>query len=198
MTLIRRHRNLIGLVALAASALLIVLATRPSPKHQRPSAASHATGQPTGQAIDVDRLLPVDPRELAAAADLAHRFVVAYGTYRFDEPPQTYLDRIGPLLGEQLHAEMNAGARNQALLRQRRRDRVVATADAHIRSIRHLDGDSIEFLVTGHQHITTTAGESDDTTDFAITLTQNSSAGGGWSVYAVQPATAGQNGDVPP
>jgi hypothetical protein len=218
---------LIGLVALAASAPLIVLATQPAPKQQPRPAPGYATGQPTGQAgtqagtqagaqagaqatgqangqtINVARLLPVDPRDLAAAADLARQFVVAYGTYRFDEPPQAYLDRIGPLLGEQLRAEMDANARNQALLRQRRRDRVVATADGRVRGIRHLDADAIDFLVTGHQHIATAAGESDDTTDFAVTLTKDKAAdgdrdAGGWSVYAVQPATAGQNGDVPP
>lgn len=201
MTLITRHRRMIGLAAIAASALLIVLATRPSPHpqaHRGPDrgprpATRQATGQATGR--DIDRLLPVDDKHLAAAADLARRFIVAYGTYRYDEPPQAFLDRITPLVGEQLHTELDRAARDETLRAQRSRDRVVATADARVRSIRHLDADSIDFVITGDQHIATAAGDSDDTTDFAVTLTTE---GDGWTVYAVQPATAGQSGDSPP
>jgi len=65
-----------------------------------------------------------------------------------------------------------------------------AAATASAPQIRDLTPGSVTITVTIRQVITATSGTSQSTASYAITLTPN---GGGWSVWDIEPATAGNS-----
>ncbi|WP_242885603.1 hypothetical protein [Actinomadura litoris] len=174
----------------------------------RPSAAAStpSTG-PTGPAsppagiqsavnpndFDVYRLLPFSRQEFATAADLAQRFVAAYGTYRFDEDPQVYIGRLSGLVTEALRGELARGAAAPGIQDERRREQVVAQGTATLDRVRDIEDNSIIFLVTGKQQLTRAGKNGGDSKQWAVTIARD---GGSLKVYAFQPADTGQAGDT--
>src|SRR5687768_185481 len=71
---------------------------RPAAQQPRPTGVAVASGTPLATAsdapFDVYDYLPMKKEQLAAAADLAERFTAVYGTYRYDEDPAAYADRL--------------------------------------------------------------------------------------------------------
>src|SRR5690242_4809053 len=64
-----------------------------------PATIPPATGPPPS--YDIYSFLPFSRQDFNAAADGARRFTAAYGTYRFDEDPKTYIGRLrGMVTGE--------------------------------------------------------------------------------------------------
>ncbi|HEY8481233.1 MAG TPA: hypothetical protein VIL71_15515 [Spirillospora sp.] len=143
--------------------------------------------------FDIYRLLPFTRQEFATAADLAQRFVAAYGTYRFDETPQTYTARLSGLVTDELLAQLERDAATPGLLEERRRDEVVAEGTATLDEVRDIEDNSIIFVVTGVQTVTKGGRKSDDRRRYAVTVARE---GGSLKVYAFQPADVGQAGDT--
>lgn len=196
-------------VALAAAGIYLTLPARDGksdPGTVRPStgtptdAAPPPTTPPPGidstispQTFDIYRLLPFSERDFAAAADLAQRFTAAYGTYRFDEEPQTYVQRLQGMVTEALRVELERSASAPGLLEERKSGRVVAESTATIDSIRDIEASSVIFVVTGRQQVTDAGRQSQDDQQYAVTVSRD---GGSWRVYAFERADAGQAGDT--
>lgn len=144
------------------------------------------------ESFDVYRLLPFGRKDFATAATTAQQFVVRYGTYRYDEDPQTYLARLRPLVTDQVYNDLLAGAASPGLQEQRRADQTVATGTASLNSIRTIGATSITFLVTGLQETVEAGTTGRDSKQWAVTV-QNS--GGSWRVYSFGPADVGQDGE---
>ncbi|HZB29602.1 MAG TPA: hypothetical protein VE465_05500 [Streptosporangiaceae bacterium] len=209
MDLTDRQRKLVFagiIVALAALGIYLSLpntaASRPTSAASTPppaAAPAPATSPPgisstiSPGSFDIYRLLPFSQRDLATAADLAQRFTAAYGTYRYDEDPAVYGQRLRPFVIDELRTELERGAATPGLLEERRRDQVVATGSAVIDSIRDIEANSVIFVVTGRQRLSTAAGPSEDSQRYAVTAARD---GGVWRVYAFEPADAGQAGDT--
>jgi hypothetical protein len=143
--------------------------------------------------FDIYRLLPFSQRDFATAADMAQRFTAAYGTYRFDEDPAAYGQRLRPYVTDQLLTDLQRSAAAPGVIDQHKREQVVAVGTATIDSIRDIASNSVIFVVTGRQQLTKAEGNSEDSKRYAVTAARE---GGAWRVYAFEPADAGQEGDT--
>ncbi|MFV2179645.1 hypothetical protein ACFHW2_08500 [Actinomadura sp. LOL_016] len=211
MNLDDRQRKIVFGVLVAALAAVGVYLTVAGPERasgepedRRPSAAATA---PTGPAspppgirtavnpedFDVYRLLPFSRAEFATAAEVAQKFVSAYATYRYDEEPQKYAERLSGLATEQLRAELGGGHSSAGLVAKRQEERTVATGTASLEQVRDIGDNSIIFLVTGTQKVTAGGKETSEDKRWAVTVVRD---GGSLRVYAFEPADAGQAGDI--
>ncbi|RKS71983.1 hypothetical protein BZB76_4794 [Actinomadura pelletieri DSM 43383] len=212
MNLNDRQRRLLfaGLVVfLAAAGLYLSLASPGDEEPDRPAArpSTSAPPGPTGPAspppgirtpvnpndFDIYRLLPFTRAEFANAADLAQRFVAAYGTYRFDEPPEVYAQRLSGLVTDELRTELARAATTPGLLEERRKSQVVAQGSATLDQVRTIENNSIIFLVTGIQQVSSGDTDSNDRQRYAVTVVRE---GGSLRIYSFEPADAGQAGDT--
>jgi hypothetical protein len=206
MDLTDRQRRLLFValvVVLAAVGVFLTLgggtrehagATRTeSPRTTAPVAPPPATAPtPAGPSpsYDIYSFLPFSRKDFNAAADAARRFTAAYGTYRFDEDPRTYVGRLRGMVTTELAGQLERDASAPGVLDQRRQDQEVSTSDARLDSIRDMGKDRLIFLVTGTQHIRRGGDASDTSQQYAVTMTRS---GGGWAVFAFQPADIGDN-----
>jgi len=143
--------------------------------------------------FDIYRLLPFSQQEFASAADLAQRFIGAYGTYRFDEDPKVYVGRMAGFVTDGLHGELERGATAPGIQDERRRQQIVAEGTATLDRVRDIEDNSIIFLVTGKQQATKGGTQSSDSKQWAVTVARD---GGSLKVYSFEPADAGQAGDT--
>lgn len=155
-----------------------------------PSASVPGTiGPPPPQgSYDIYSLLPFTQKDFTTAADVARRFTIAYGTYRYDEDPKAYAGRMQGLATGDLAGQLQRDSSAPGLLQQRKQDQEVSTSDARLDALRDIQKDQLIFLVTGTQHITKGGSSSDTSQQYAVTVTRS---GGGWVVYAFQPADIG-------
>ncbi|MGK5557641.1 hypothetical protein ACSNOI_39140 [Actinomadura kijaniata] len=175
----------------------------PSPAASAPGAATGPAGPvspPPGiastvspEAFDIYRLLPFTQREFGTAADVAQRFVAAYGTRRFDEDPKVYVGRLAPLVTDEMRTELERGEAAPGVQDERRRQQLVSVGSATLDRVRTIENNSIVFLVTGKTRVTKGGGQSDESEQYAVTVARN---GGALRVYAFEPADAGQEGDT--
>jgi hypothetical protein len=147
----------------------------------------------TPENFDIYRLLPFKKREFAAAAELAQRFTAAYGTYRYDEDPQAYMARLGPMVTEELGAQIARGVSSPGLIEERRNEQVVAQGTATLDGVRDIEANSIIFLVTGNQQLTRSGESGQESKQFAVTIARDGTA---LRVYAFEPADEAQYGDT--
>ncbi|MQA96207.1 MAG: hypothetical protein GEV11_16740 [Streptosporangiales bacterium] len=207
----RRRLVFIGLVVVLAAVGVYLTSTagreRAEPRAATtPTAASASTAPSTPPAtapgtprpgasgeFDVYPLLPFDKTELTQAADAAVRFGNAYGTYRYDEAPNAYTDRLAGLATTELRDELARNSGAAAGRQQLTERKMVATATTSLTKLRGFGEDSVTFEADVAQKTTTTSGDSSKTTAYAITLTRDA---GVWKVFDFQPADAGQEGDV--
>ncbi|MFB9839265.1 hypothetical protein [Actinoallomurus acaciae] len=143
---------------------------------------------PSPGSYDIYSLLPFTQKDFTTAADVARRFTAAYGTYRFDEDPQAYLDRMRNLVTSDVLNQLQQGAAAPGVIAQRKQDQESSTCDATLDSIRDMSKDQLIFLATGKQHITKGGKTSDSSQQYAVTMARS---GGGWVVYAFAPADVG-------
>jgi hypothetical protein len=156
---------------------------------QAGASAPPATGStPSPGSVDIYSLLPFSQKDFSTAADVARRFTAAYGTYRYDEDPKTYVDRLRDMATPDVATQIQQGAVAPGVLAQRKQDQEVSTSDATLDSLRDMAKDQFIFLVTGRQHITKGGKTSDATQQYAVTMTRS---GGGWVVFAFAPADVG-------
>ncbi|MDH2428871.1 hypothetical protein [Sphaerisporangium sp. TRM90804] len=143
--------------------------------------------------FDIYRYLPLSRQQIAQAADVAQRFAVSYATFRHDEDPATYADRLKAFTTLELGSVLARDVTTPATVEQNRAQKIVSQGSAQVKRIRNIDEGSIVFVVTSLQRITAEAGPRQLSTDYAITLTQ---VGTEWRVFDMQPAEAGQDGDT--
>jgi hypothetical protein len=209
MELTDRQRKLLfaGLVVLLAAAGVFLTIGggghgHPAAKHAgtptpTPSAPQGApvTGPPASGptpspgSYDIYSMLPFTRKDFSAAADVARRFTIAYGTYRYDEAPSAYVDRLRGMVTPDLATQLQQGAAAPGVIAQRQQDQEVSTSTATLDSLRDIAKDQLIFLATGKQHISTKGGKSSDSSQqYAVTVTRS---GGGWVVYAFAPSDQG-------
>jgi hypothetical protein len=190
MTPVLRRRHLLIGVALASAGILVgyaALATmHDTTQDRRPLAAA-----PT---LDIESLMPVSPHDLASATELARRFVSAYGSYRYDQNPDTYLAPLRPMTGDALFQQLTRSATDSAVRAAQTNDQTIATADAEVTGIRDLRQTTVIFTVTGHQHIQHADHTEQDNQDFTVTVGR-ASTNDSWRVLNLAPATSGQDGN---
>jgi hypothetical protein len=139
----------------------------------------------------------LSPGRISQAARLACVFTAAYTTHRYNQTPREYLQRLAPMMTPQLRPVIERTAADPAELNRRHRAQEVSVGRARAETIRTLGPDSITILITATTRVTTTYAARTEVAHYAVTLTTGSTAGGGgWLVYDIEPAAAGQAGDT--
>jgi hypothetical protein len=182
---------------LAAASLTLTGCAILRPEPANPPAGYHTAPARSGQAASpppaptgTGGLLPFTAAQLASAAALAGRFAAAYSTWSWQQSPAAWLATL-PSVAGQLNGTLAQAAATPGLLAQRTQARQAATATAGGAQIRDLTPGSVTLTLTVRQVITSTSGTTASETSLAVTLT---SSGGGWQIYDVEPASAGNIG----
>jgi hypothetical protein len=119
--------------------------------------------------------------------------MLSYATYRYDEDPISYADRLKAFTTNELGASLTRTVTSAGQVQQNRNDQVVSQGSARVRTIRDMTANSIVWVVDATQRITAKSGPRERTDQYAVTLIQ---VGDTWRVYDMQPADAGQEGDT--
>lgn len=187
---------IVALAIAAAAALLFVFhGHRPMPTSSAPATNPPQPARRTAtRPPDIGTLLPVPPAELATVAGLAARFATTYETYRYDEPTSTYLARLRPQTTAQLTADLARSATAPGLRSARTQAREYATAHATPHRFRAISPGSVIVVVDVTRTTVSSAAQSTHEDQLAVTAITTTD---GWRINDVQPATAGNAGDVP-
>ncbi|WP_219462910.1 hypothetical protein [Nonomuraea rhizosphaerae] len=160
------------------------------------SAAPAAPDKPLATAsdapFDIYSYLPLSKEQLAAAGELAERFTAAYGTFRYDEEPAAYANRVKVYTTPDLATKLTRTITSPMTVESNRADELVSVGTAKMKEIRQIDKSSIVFVVTGTQQITAKSGNKQQVDDYAVTVTP---FGSDWRVFELLPADEGQDGD---
>ncbi|MBG0826176.1 hypothetical protein HS041_00050 [Planomonospora sp. ID67723] len=142
--------------------------------------------------FDVYSYLPMTKQELAAAADYAERFTAEYGTYRHDEDPVAYGERLRGYATAEFADALVRARTSPGFVEANRADEVVSSGSATVKEIRQVQDSSVVFVVVATERITAKSGPKDRTDEYAVTLIP---VGSDWRVHDLQPAADGQEGD---
>ena len=134
--------------------------------------------------------LPFTEQDLAAAAAVTVQFTVAYNTYSYTENADAYVAAMNGLITPQLATTLRDSYANPGVARLRTDQKQVSTGTAAITSIRAFGPSSLTFVVTGTQHLVTSNGTTNGSTQYAITVT---GSGTSWLVNDIQLSTVGQS-----
>src|SRR4051794_28688668 len=77
-----------------------------SPAPPTTSAAPVTGPTPSPGSYDLYSMLGLGQQDFNVAADVSRRFVVAYGTYRFDEDPKVYAGRLQGIAAPDVVAQL--------------------------------------------------------------------------------------------
>jgi hypothetical protein len=184
---LRRWRTALPAVAAILAgcvACAILPPVHPAHAHTRTAASST---RPADPAAEVTTLLPVSTAQLQTAAALAARFAATYDTHRPGQPPRAWLAQLAPMATSQLTAALTRAATTPATAQQRAQPTAGQTVAEQIHD---LTATSVIFTVRVREIITSGAGRSVSTDALAVTVTRR---GGGWAVWDIEPASAGNN-----
>ncbi len=185
MTFHARTATTLAVLATSACAACTVLQPAPPPPAHPAASPRPQAAAPAARALAA--LLPVSPAQLQAAAALAAQFTTAYATHLPGQSPGAWLARLRPLATSQLAASLARTAATPALWQRR----TPATGRVTAEQIRDLTPGSVIFIVRLRQ-TTTSTSRGTLTPGYAVTVTRR--PGGGWAVYDIEPATAGNTG----
>ncbi len=160
-----------------------------APAPTRAPATEPATAPQAGQP-DIYQWLPFTPAGLAAAASVVVRFGDAYGSFTYTQDAAAYVLPLVPITSAQLVGQIEAAYASPGVAAARVSGKQVAAGTATIGSIRAFGPSSLTFLVQVAQRLTDTAGRSDNTSVYAVTVT---GTGTTWQVTDVELASAGNS-----
>ena len=163
----------------------------PTPRASGPAATAlgPATTPVQGQP-DIYQWLPFTQAGLAAAASVVVRFGDAYGSYSYTQNASAYTAPLAPITAPQLVGQIEAAYSAPGVAATRASGKQVAVGTAMIASIRAFGPDSLTFLVQVAQQLSDTAGGSQQTTVYAVTVT---GSGTSWQVTDVELQSAGNS-----
>jgi len=186
---------------LAATAALCagcsVLAHPPGGAAASPPASSRAAppaapvGSRLATASPAGPVLPFSLARLQAAVALAARFTAAWDSWSWRQPPAAWLAALKPMAAASLYPTLAQAAGTPAVLAQRAAARQAATATVTSAAIRDLTPGSVTVTVGVRQIVASASGTSTTTASLAVTVVP--AAGGGWSVWDIEPADAGNS-----
>src|SRR5215471_657867 len=139
-----------------------------------------------GQAPDIYQWLPFTPSGLASAAQVTVRFGDDYGTYSYTESTARYLAPMRPLVTAQLAQLLGRAYATPGLVAARVSGKQSSTASTSIVSLRAFGPTSLTFIVAVTERIGDSNGTSQQTSDYAVTLTGSGTA---WQVSDIEPAS---------
>jgi hypothetical protein len=168
-------------------------ATRPS-HSTSPAAPPPTTGglgsatPPAGTGANIYQWLPFSQAGLTAAVNVVREFAADYSTYGYTESAASFVRRMSGLVTAQLSVTLARAYATPGVAQLRAKQKLLYRGTGRITSLRAFGPSSITFLVAVAQKVTGTQGTSQNTTDYAVTVT---GAGTSWQVDDVELASAG-------
>jgi hypothetical protein len=141
------------------------------------------------QNSDIFQLVPFTAAGLASGEKVADQFGAAYGTYSYTETAAAYVATMRKLVSPQLSQQIAEAYSTPGVAGQRTGQRQVATATAHVTSLRAFGQSSLTFIITVTQQVTATSGGGTKTAGYAVTLTGGDTT---WQVTDIELQNAGQ------
>jgi hypothetical protein len=142
----------------------------------------------TAGGVDIYSWLPFTRQDLASAAAVTVRFTSDYNTFSYTEKPAAYVAAMHGLITGQLATTLEAAYSVPGVAQLRNQQKQVSTGTAVINSLRAFGPSSMTFVVTATQHLVTTKGTSNGSTQWAVTVT---GSGSSWLVSDIEPKGAG-------
>jgi hypothetical protein len=139
---------------------------------------------------DIYQWLPFTQAQLGSAATVTTQFGDSYGTWSYSQNATSYVATMRDLITSELADVIAQGYSVPGVAGQRTSKKQVSTGSAVINSLRAFGTSSITFVVTITEQITDTAGQSLDSTQYAITVV---SVGSSWQVSDIELASAGNS-----
>ena len=162
-------------------------ASVPSPPASLPTAVT--TTPASSGSVDIYSWLPFTQQGLAAAAAVTEKFLVDYNTYSYTESAADYVGKMNGLITEQLATTLKGLYSTPGVAKVRTDQKQVSTGTAAITSLRAFGPSSLTFIVTGTQHLVTSKGTSNGSTQYAVTVT---GSGTSWQVNDIELSSVGQ------
>ena len=157
----------------------------PSAAHRSAGTVNAASGQP-----DIYQWLPFTRAGLAAAALVVVKFGDAYGSYSYTQNGAAYVAPLVPFTSGPLVNQIEAAYAVPGVVATRVGSKQVSVGTTTIGSIRAFGPSSLTFLIRLSQHVTDKAGQSQQSTVYAVTVT---GSGTSWQVADVELASAGNS-----
>ncbi len=158
-----------------------------SPGATSPSAA--ASPAVTGS-VNIYSWLPFTQQGLADAAAVTVKFGTDYNTYSYTENAAAYVGTMNGLITGQLATTLQGLYSTPGVAKVRISQKQVSTGTAVIDSLRSFGPSSLTFVVTAGQHLVTSQGTTNGSTQYAITVT---GSGASWQVNDIELSTVGQS-----
>jgi hypothetical protein len=158
-----------------------------SPGITPPSAT--ASPAPTGS-VNIYSWLPFTQQGLADAAAVTVKFGADYNTYSYTEDAAAYVGTMKGLITGQLATTLQGLYSTPGVAQLRTGQKQVSTGTAVIDSLRTFGPSSLTFIVTATQHLVSSHGTTNGSTQYAITVT---GSGTSWQVNDIELSTVGQS-----
>jgi hypothetical protein len=165
-----------------------------------PSAASSAPapeGSPAATAspaatgsVNIYSWLPFTQQGLADAAAVTVKFGTDYNTYSYTENAAAYVGTMNGLITGQLATTLQGLYSTPGVAQLRTSQKQVSTGTAVVDSLRTFGPTSLTFIVTATQHLVSSHGTTNGSTQYAITVT---GSGTSWQVSDIELSTVGQS-----
>jgi len=158
-----------------------------TPATPPPVSRSPGTGSGGGPA-DIYSWLPFTQSGLTSAAKVTTTFASDYGTYSYRQTATSYLAPMKPLMTSALADVIGRAFATPGVAARRVKSQQTATGSATITSLRAFGPNSLTFVVSLDEHLTSTSGPSQQVISYAVTLT---GSGDTWQVSDIEYAQDG-------
>jgi hypothetical protein len=140
--------------------------------------------------VNIYSWLPFTQQGLADAAAVTVKFCTDYNTYSYTENASGYVGTMNGLITGQLATTLRGLYATPGVAKLRTSQKQVSTGTAVINSLRSFGPSSLTFVVTATQHLVSSNGTTNGSTQYAITLT---GSGTSWQVNDIELSTVGQS-----
>jgi len=153
--------------------------------------ASTVTASPAAAGnVNIYSWLPFTRQGLADAASVTAKFCVDYNTFTYTESPAAYVAKMSGLITGSLATTLQASYSTPGVATLRSNQKQVSTGTAVINSLRAFGPSSLTFIVTAGQHLVSSKGTTEGSTQYAVTVT---GSGSSWQVDDIELASAGNS-----
>ena len=153
--------------------------------------ASTVTASPAAAGnVNIYSWLPFTQQGLADAASVTVKFCVDYNTFTYTESPAAYVAKMSGLITGQLATTLQASYSTAGVAALRTSQKQVSTGTAVINSLRAFGPSSLTFILTTGQHLVSSKGTTNGSTQYAVTVT---GSGSSWQVDDIELASAGNS-----
>ena len=160
-----------------------------SPSVSEPSDPASPSGAASpGQPTNIYQWLPFTSAGLGSAAQVAIKFGADYGTFSYSQDTAEYLAPMRSLMTTQLGQLIGRAYAAPGVAAVRVSKKQVSAGSATISSLRAFGSSSLTFVVAITEQVSASTGTSQQTADFAVTLT---GGGSNWQVSDIELASSG-------